>query len=445
MPRQVRSADGSERRRQPAGRGRAPAPTDRSRPGTRPTTTTRAKPPFSALDPEALRAYVDHGFADAARRHGPPEVPARDRVGGLPHGRRPRRASTTSARSAARSPSPSARSTASVPPPSPARSSTPSPTAAGRVPRPRPLRPARGPGAHRRQHPRAFGDGPLQRCHTPGVTSGPWPSELPSSLSPSKVSTFTDCALAFRFSSIDRLPEPPSAPATKGTLVHAALERLFCLPADERTLPAALTAPRPGHRRPPRPTPSSPSSRSTTQAEAAFLDDAEQPGPPLLRARGPDHHHAHRPRAQARGLDRRSPPAGHHRPARARRRRRAGRHRLQDGPGPPPELRAGQARRRPLLRLPLRAALRAAPGQGPAALPGRAGRHHHHADRAVDPGPRAQGHRHLDGGRAGLLGRRLPPQAVAAVRLVRLPGLLPGVRRRPRRRPGQPRRSRSIS
>lgn len=65
---------------------------------------------------------------------------------------------------------------------------------------------------------------------------------LPSSLSPSKVSSFTDCALAFRFSAIDRLPEPPSAPATKGTLVHAALERLFLLPPEQRTLPAALTA-----------------------------------------------------------------------------------------------------------------------------------------------------------------------------------------------------------
>lgn len=68
------------------------------------------------------------------------------------------------------------------------------------------------------------------------------PLELPTSLSPSKVSTFTDCALAFRFSSIDKLPEPPSVPATRGTLVHAALERLFCLPADERTIAAALTA-----------------------------------------------------------------------------------------------------------------------------------------------------------------------------------------------------------
>lgn len=63
---------------------------------------------------------------------------------------------------------------------------------------------------------------------------------LPVSLSPSKVSSFTDCALAFRFSAIDRLPELPSVPATRGTLVHAALERLFTLDAPHRTLPAAL-------------------------------------------------------------------------------------------------------------------------------------------------------------------------------------------------------------
>ena len=62
---------------------------------------------------------------------------------------------------------------------------------------------------------------------------------LPRSLSPSKVSSFTDCALAFRFSVIDRLPEPPSAAATKGTLVHAALERLHLLPPADRTPEAA--------------------------------------------------------------------------------------------------------------------------------------------------------------------------------------------------------------
>jgi putative RecB family exonuclease len=64
---------------------------------------------------------------------------------------------------------------------------------------------------------------------------------LPTSLSPSKVSSFKDCALAFRFSAIDRLPEPPSPWAAKGTLVHRALELLFWeeQPGD-RTVAAAL-------------------------------------------------------------------------------------------------------------------------------------------------------------------------------------------------------------
>ena len=64
--------------------------------------------------------------------------------------------------------------------------------------------------------------------------------ELPRTLSPSKVSSFTDCALAFRFAAIDRLPEPPTVAATRGTLVHAALERLHRLEPAERTLDAAL-------------------------------------------------------------------------------------------------------------------------------------------------------------------------------------------------------------
>lgn len=63
---------------------------------------------------------------------------------------------------------------------------------------------------------------------------------LPRSLSPSKVSSFKDCALAFRLSTIDRLPEPPSPHAAKGTLVHRALQLLFCEHEQgERTLDAA--------------------------------------------------------------------------------------------------------------------------------------------------------------------------------------------------------------
>ena len=50
---------------------------------------------------------------------------------------------------------------------------------------------------------------------------------LPTSLSPSKVASFKDCALAFRLSNIDRVPEPPSPHAAKGTLVHRALQLLM--------------------------------------------------------------------------------------------------------------------------------------------------------------------------------------------------------------------------
>jgi putative RecB family exonuclease len=64
---------------------------------------------------------------------------------------------------------------------------------------------------------------------------------LPTGLSPSKVSSFKECALAFRFSAIDHLPEPPSPWAVKGTLVHRALELLFWeLDPGQRTIEAAL-------------------------------------------------------------------------------------------------------------------------------------------------------------------------------------------------------------
>ena len=76
--------------------------------------------------------------------------------------------------------------------------------------------------------------------------------ELPRTLSPSKASAFTDCPLAFRYSIIDHLPEPPSPHAVKGTLVHAALERLFWEhPAGDRTVEAALEPSRPAWDEPP--------------------------------------------------------------------------------------------------------------------------------------------------------------------------------------------------
>ncbi|HEX5616391.1 MAG TPA: PD-(D/E)XK nuclease family protein [Acidimicrobiia bacterium] len=62
----------------------------------------------------------------------------------------------------------------------------------------------------------------------------------PGGLSPSSMGAFTSCPLAFRFSYIERLPEPPAAPASKGTLVHLALQHLMWRPAEERTLDHAL-------------------------------------------------------------------------------------------------------------------------------------------------------------------------------------------------------------
>ncbi|MFJ3784107.1 RecB family exonuclease [Streptomyces sp. NPDC090093] len=61
----------------------------------------------------------------------------------------------------------------------------------------------------------------------------------PMSLSPSRASDFMQCPLLYRFRVIDRLPEKPSEAATRGTLVHAVLERLFDDPAVERTAPRA--------------------------------------------------------------------------------------------------------------------------------------------------------------------------------------------------------------
>lgn len=77
---------------------------------------------------------------------------------------------------------------------------------------------------------------PLAQCPSEAA-----PASSTGSLSPSRAADFQTCALLYRFRVVDRLPEPPSEAATRGTLVHAALERLFDLPAEERT-PAAATA-----------------------------------------------------------------------------------------------------------------------------------------------------------------------------------------------------------
>jgi len=54
-------------------------------------------------------------------------------------------------------------------------------------------------------------------------------------LSPSRAGDFKTCPQLFKFRAIDRLPEPTTVYQARGTTAHLALERLYDLPAPERT------------------------------------------------------------------------------------------------------------------------------------------------------------------------------------------------------------------
>jgi putative RecB family exonuclease len=84
----------------------------------------------------------------------------------------------------------------------------------------------------------------VQTGQPDGAASSPDTPRRPS-LSPSRAADFKTCPLLYRFRTIDRLPERKSLAAVRGTLVHAVLERLYDLPARERTVAAAreLVAP----------------------------------------------------------------------------------------------------------------------------------------------------------------------------------------------------------
>jgi putative RecB family exonuclease len=77
-----------------------------------------------------------------------------------------------------------------------------------------------------------------------GPATGHDPARI-SSLSPSRAGDFMTCPLLYRFRVIDRLPERPSHAATRGTVVHAVLERLFDLPRPQRTVENAAELLRP--------------------------------------------------------------------------------------------------------------------------------------------------------------------------------------------------------
>jgi putative RecB family exonuclease len=72
---------------------------------------------------------------------------------------------------------------------------------------------------------------------------------VPGTLSPSRAADFKACPLLYRFRSIDKIPQRPSRDKARGTLVHGVLERLFDLPAPERTPEAAAALVEPGYER----------------------------------------------------------------------------------------------------------------------------------------------------------------------------------------------------
>lgn len=59
-------------------------------------------------------------------------------------------------------------------------------------------------------------------------------------LSPSAVSEYENCPQLYKYRKIDKLPEPPSLDAERGTLVHTVLQDLFEIPAPDRTPQSAV-------------------------------------------------------------------------------------------------------------------------------------------------------------------------------------------------------------
>jgi putative RecB family exonuclease len=60
--------------------------------------------------------------------------------------------------------------------------------------------------------------------------------ELPRSLSPSRLSDFQTCPRRYQYASVERIPQPASYATAKGRFAHYVFERLFMLPAHERTI-----------------------------------------------------------------------------------------------------------------------------------------------------------------------------------------------------------------
>ncbi|HEY2205054.1 MAG TPA: RecB family exonuclease [Pseudonocardia sp.] len=78
----------------------------------------------------------------------------------------------------------------------------------------------------------------METAPTPATDAAPGKPDAPRrrrpALSPSRAGDFKQCPLLYRFRAVDRLPEQPTRAQLRGTVVHAVLERLYRLPAEER-------------------------------------------------------------------------------------------------------------------------------------------------------------------------------------------------------------------
>lgn len=59
--------------------------------------------------------------------------------------------------------------------------------------------------------------------------------EPPPHLSPSSIGSFQSCPLKFKYSKIDKIPEPPTEATLKGNFVHEVFELLYALDGETRT------------------------------------------------------------------------------------------------------------------------------------------------------------------------------------------------------------------
>lgn len=60
--------------------------------------------------------------------------------------------------------------------------------------------------------------------------------QVPPYLSPSSISTFEQCPLKYKYTRIDKLPEPPTEATLMGNFVHEVLENFYVLPPASRTI-----------------------------------------------------------------------------------------------------------------------------------------------------------------------------------------------------------------